>query len=403
MDYPYTISYIMRKRMQIDSFEELPKDKRPPRCLHPDTKIFIKNKDNNNIEIINLGQLTSRDFTKILILGPFGWRKINHIEKRTVNEFVSFSAACSDNIICSINHKFPVNYDAKKLYANYHFMMAFELENSNYIRKLLYKPIDEFLEPSLQELNGFALTYELGFLVGTFCAEGGLDYNRCTLSIHKDEIEFMGVLLTILDDYNITTYVRSNGSNSINIRFNSVKLKELITTFTSGKCVDKSLNINLILNCPKLFRQGLFDGYYEGDGSGSLIFSASGKLIEDFGTVCSSLGIITSKYMDKKKFDKRTNKWYTYSILLIRKPIKKSNKAIGYSLVVRNHKISRGCLELIDIEVDDELFLIGDGLIVKNSIWDKPSELDEWFDRVYSNKQTEFDLKIDESEMEGDK
>ena len=29
-DVPYTISYVIRKRMQIDSLKELPKDKRPP-------------------------------------------------------------------------------------------------------------------------------------------------------------------------------------------------------------------------------------------------------------------------------------------------------------------------------------------------------------------------------------
>ena len=29
-DVPYTISYILRKRIQIDNLNELPKDKRPP-------------------------------------------------------------------------------------------------------------------------------------------------------------------------------------------------------------------------------------------------------------------------------------------------------------------------------------------------------------------------------------
>lgn len=29
-DLPYTISFIIRKRMQIDSFNELPEEKRPP-------------------------------------------------------------------------------------------------------------------------------------------------------------------------------------------------------------------------------------------------------------------------------------------------------------------------------------------------------------------------------------
>lgn len=30
IDVPYTISYVIRKRQQLDSFAELPKEKRPP-------------------------------------------------------------------------------------------------------------------------------------------------------------------------------------------------------------------------------------------------------------------------------------------------------------------------------------------------------------------------------------
>ncbi len=32
-DYPYTISFSIRKALQIDSFNELPKDKRPPESI----------------------------------------------------------------------------------------------------------------------------------------------------------------------------------------------------------------------------------------------------------------------------------------------------------------------------------------------------------------------------------
>lgn len=35
------------------------------------------------------------------------------------------------------------------------------------------------------------------------------------------------------------------------------------------------------------------------------------------------------------------------------------------------------------------------------SIWDKPSELDDWFDRVFSDRQqTEFNFPINEDEIE---
>jgi hypothetical protein len=32
-DIPYTISYVMKKRMQLDNFNELPEEKRPPEEL----------------------------------------------------------------------------------------------------------------------------------------------------------------------------------------------------------------------------------------------------------------------------------------------------------------------------------------------------------------------------------
>lgn len=33
MDYPHTITYAIRRRMQIDSYMEHPKDKRPPKSI----------------------------------------------------------------------------------------------------------------------------------------------------------------------------------------------------------------------------------------------------------------------------------------------------------------------------------------------------------------------------------
>jgi hypothetical protein len=36
------------------------------------------------------------------------------------------------------------------------------------------------------------------------------------------------------------------------------------------------------------------------------------------------------------------------------------------------------------------------------SIWDKPSEIEDWFNRVYdTNKQTEFTFNVDDKEVEG--
>lgn len=61
-EVPYTISYIIRKRQQIDSFNELPKEKRPPDDIVWDgtsddidewfDEVFKKGKDANQEIII---------------------------------------------------------------------------------------------------------------------------------------------------------------------------------------------------------------------------------------------------------------------------------------------------------------------------------------------------------------
>lgn len=59
-DLPYTISFIIRKRQQIDNLSELPKDKKPPDSIIWDSdpevleewleKVFDTKKGNNKIE-----------------------------------------------------------------------------------------------------------------------------------------------------------------------------------------------------------------------------------------------------------------------------------------------------------------------------------------------------------------
>ena len=63
-DLPYTISYVIRKRLQIDSLNELPKEKRPPESIlwhsNPDKldewieKVFNKKTKDTAQDTINL-------------------------------------------------------------------------------------------------------------------------------------------------------------------------------------------------------------------------------------------------------------------------------------------------------------------------------------------------------------
>ena len=60
-DIPYTLSFVVRKRMQIDNLNEIPKDKKPPEDLIWDgaaeeienwiEKVF-KNKQDKNVNLM---------------------------------------------------------------------------------------------------------------------------------------------------------------------------------------------------------------------------------------------------------------------------------------------------------------------------------------------------------------
>jgi len=144
------------------------------------------------------------------------------------------------------------------------------------------------------------------------------------------------------------------------------------------------------------------DGYKPKNYNSWRYVSASSNLIKDFSTLCSSLGIITSKH-STSYFDKRTNKVYKSYTAVLTKVNQRTYKTgtTYYQLPIKN-KTKCGKITMIDIEVDGGLFIINDGVISHNSIWDKPSELDEWFDRVFSDgkKQIEFSLPENEDEIE---
>ncbi len=59
-DYPYTINYVIKKRIQIDSFMELPEEKRPPRNIWDKpseldewfNRVFDNGKDKKQTEFV---------------------------------------------------------------------------------------------------------------------------------------------------------------------------------------------------------------------------------------------------------------------------------------------------------------------------------------------------------------
>lgn len=61
-DYPYTISFVVRKSMQVDSFNELPKNKRPPENIWDNNTELELWLDNLSAGESNTAELTIPDW-----------------------------------------------------------------------------------------------------------------------------------------------------------------------------------------------------------------------------------------------------------------------------------------------------------------------------------------------------
>ena len=378
------------------------KENAMPTCLHPDTKVYIK--ENNKISIKSLKQLVNKCINNKLILSPRGWKKINNIWKKQLNKRINFEVGKIGKISCSEEHRFPISHDNRR--RNYEFKKAIDIKDSKITDKILVKSISEFIDTNL-----YNYTFEDGRFIGLYTAEGGFShqkYPKCKFTVHINEIEIQEFILEYCRKFVKIPlkWVSNNEHNYSYIQIYSNRLKEFITQFVNGKCKSKFINIDYILNCNKEFRQGIFKGIVDGDGyiskDGRIMFAfASEELRNNLQILCSSLGLYPS-VINKNNFDKRTNKIYNSFVLYIPpsyqtqflKSQKKSiplvekgrfgskgwkaefrNDILCNTFRIRNKNIENGNFEFIDLEVEDNLFLLSNGIISHNSVQDrwKPS------------------------------
>lgn len=343
-----------------------------PECLAPDTQVFIRR--NGWVTRTNLG-----DVSKLAnlpeILTPDGWRQIKNLWK-TNKPAMEIRASSVERVVCSEDHRFPISSDRRRKKTR--LEAASKIRHHGYADYLLYSPIQKHLTPPLTEWAGRELDKSLGYLIGVYAAEGGHDRGfGIKLTIGWIEDEFAQRIISAASSLGLVTTENRDG-NAKNILIRDEWIYRAADAFVPGTCKTKSLCIELILNAPEDFRRAILDGYIDGDGSdrdggGWIATSASRRLRDDIATLASSVGIVTSKGFGERA-DKRTGTvsrshsiWTPY--VSRRKP--KAGTDGTFQIPPRARRLQGRNIEMIDIEVDGGIFLIGDGLITHNSVRDR--------------------------------
>jgi len=347
------------------------------KCLGGDTVVLIKR--DGWVKRETLEELY-RNWEKVQILTPSGFRPIKAMMRRySLFHYKIETPVCSMRI--SGNHALPY-----WIYPNYiQWDKPFEHFLSLKSPRLLTW-WGGFDNPRIKEINGFPLTWEWGWLVGLFVAEG--NYSKTTqvrFSLHvkeRDIVRRIKQIVEALSFYNskmqpkgVKVYTFTRG-NSVVVYFGSRRIRNFISSFVKGgRAKTKRLNIDLLFNCPKEFRQGLWEGIMEGDGNRDpkaryrMLTLANKGLIEDITWLLFSLGI-PSRYWQGWGADGR-GKVFDHYILktTFGKPCKHP-KLQGFRPVRRTDlKVERVNLiiPLYDLQVEGEVFICGRGLVSHNS------------------------------------
>jgi len=395
-----------------------------PSCLSPDTEIYIKGED-GIISLHTLADLMNLNIEKFQILTPFGWKKIKRIWKVKKREYIKFQFGSSGEVICSLDHKFPISHDNRS--KNYEIETAQNLREDKHrsLNRLLFVPIGQFLDGKYKEIDGEKLDYELGRFIGLIIAEGGFNAvksNQGKITLNKNENDLMGFFTRVLAKRFHQYFKIYRKDNYQSVQFNSKTIKSLYQKLVLGKGITKSLNMTYILNSPLEFRQGLFDGIIDGDGyidkNGRITYgTGSRQLRDDVYLLASSIGLLASRYKPHKTYDKRTNKVYTGYYLTIPLSLQKEflkgeiiqhgnynthikvpvpnvyeNIFSCKTLKISNIEKIKQEKEFIDIEVEGGLFLINGGLVSHNSVKDRFSNKWEYIFFFVKSKKYFFDL-----------
>lgn len=157
---------------------------------------------------------------------------------------------------------------------------------------------------SLNKYESTAGSYDLGYFVGCYAGGGSLDYNGVIFSLNKEDCK-QGVIQKLIDiGYNMFgakhTIYESEHKELVTLCISSPALVGICKDFVVAKQTDKHYS-KRVYAMSKEFRQGVFEGHYDTDGSDpNRIYTSSEKMRDSLIMLATTLGTVTSVTVDAR-------------------------------------------------------------------------------------------------------
>jgi len=266
-------------------------------CLSGNTQVHIYDEMGAFVRQVSITQLAGLDYTRVLIHTNKGWRRLKAIWNNGPRETVAINHRLGQTV-CTPNHRwavkhlsFPrigksnrrrrlhlVDYLTARRLAE---MREFSMYRNNGLNLLFSQTPIESLDP-LEKSGEIQLDYDIGWLIGLFCAEGNFSKDRkaaVRFSLNRNEQDIVKRIQTIVRDLELTnerfynTPVVANAfycqdQLTAYVYFSSLLLANLIKQFVKGWGASKKhLNVELFLQTTIAFRMGFVEGALAGDGA----------------------------------------------------------------------------------------------------------------------------------------
>ena len=293
-------SFFMYNSNSVDSLSSC--------CYSGDTNVLVKGE--NNVELLTFKELAERKCPRN------GWSIFNNgkwskgkLVKLPFQEMYELTTAQNKKIKLTWNHRNNCLGGMK---------LTKDLTCDDYIM-LSTTPLDELYS---QQHN---LSYEQGFLIGSFLGDGCFDSTICNkdgteciydtiFSLPPTKEWLVSKLEKALRDWHIESEIHTyqSSNNNLFVRIFSKELPDIISEWTNWQrgtyFNNKELNMNCLFESID-FRQGIVDGWYSADGtvcsdaykSFNCAYTTSKRLVECMDALCVSLGYTTALNVDDRK------------------------------------------------------------------------------------------------------
>ena len=377
-------------------------------CLGGATQVHVCHKETHRVEELTVGELVRRDAAYYWIHTHRGWKQLKSIWMNGIRPVGLLRhrlgvTRCTDNHRWAVKHLSTPRREGGGRIRDHvvEYLPVTELErlakgstatSGGASVNLVFSthPI-ESPEPC-NEKQGIALSYDTGWLIGLYAAEGHCQKTQIRFTLGSRETELIERVGKIVDSWGlfhprffrqrvqIFRYEHKDKA-VVSVYFGSSQVKTLIKTFVQGdRAATKSLNIEEFLQTSVEFRQGFVDGYLAGDGSknsGNYVgyrgyrrsTSASERLSNDVRSVLQTLGVMATCVTRVLRGGGLVPaKDRSYRFVELASPRNKSLTLDGASVIpVRYDGFEFGIAEpTYDLSVEGEAF-VADGLVSHNT------------------------------------